>query len=180
MFRWTLLPCLLVCAAVHAAPTTVAEDAVERLLTDKGLIERLGGQLEHVRHTAGEKASELVVNAMGFLGVPYKRGGTSAETGFDCSGFVRLVFKDSVGAQLPRTAAEMSQVGQRIDTSQLKPGDLVFFNTMRRTFSHVGIYLGDNHFLHAPRTGAEVRVENMEDSYWIKRYNGARRIIDGN
>ena len=77
MFRWTLLPCLLVCAAVHAAPTTVAEDAVERLLTDKGLIERLGGQLEHVRHTAGEKASELVVNAMGFLGVPYKRGGPS-------------------------------------------------------------------------------------------------------
>ena len=84
------------------------------------------------------------------------------------------------GAQLPRTAAEMSQVGERIDTSQLKPGDLVFFNTMRRTFSHVGIYLGDSHFLHAPRTGAEVRVESMEDSYWIKRYNGARRIIEGN
>ena len=74
----------------------------------------------------------------------------------------------------------MSEVGQRIDSSQLKPGDLVFFNTMRRTFSHVGIYLGDNHFLHAPRTGAEVRVENMENSYWTQRYNGARRIIEGN
>ena len=63
---------------------------------------------------------------------------------------------------------------------QLKPGDLVFFNTMRRTFSHVGIYLGDNHFLHAPRTGAEVRVENMDNSYWMARYNGARRILEGN
>ena len=90
------------------------------------------------------------------------------------------MFKDTLGEQLPRTSVEMSQVGQRIDTSQLKAGDLVFFNTMRRAFSHVGIYLGDNHFLHAPRTGAEVRVESMEDSYWVKRYNGARRIIDGN
>ena len=74
----------------------------------------------------------------------------------------------------------MSEVGQTVDTSQLKPGDLVFFNTMRRTFSHVGIYLGDNHFLHAPRTGAEVRVESMENSYWVQRYNGARQIIEGN
>ena len=68
----------------------------------------------------------------------------------------------------------MSEVGEQIDTSQLKPGNLVFFNTMRRAFSHVGIYLGDNHFMHAPRTGAEVRVESMESSYWMKRYNGAR------
>ncbi|MCL2887039.1 MAG: C40 family peptidase, partial [Betaproteobacteria bacterium] len=90
-----------------------------------------------------------------------------------------LVFKDSIGTLLPRTAREMSEVGQRIDSSDLKPGDLVFFNTMRRAFSHVGIYLGDNRFMHAPRTGAEVRVENMESSYWVKRFNGARRILGG-
>ena len=125
-------------------------------------------------------AQDVILQGLKLVGVRYRLGGNDESSGLDCSGFVRLVFKDSLGAQLPRTAAEMSQVGQRIDTSQLKPGDLVFFNTMRRTFSHVGIYLGDNHFLHAPRTGAEVRVENMEDSYWIKRYNGARRIIDGN
>ena len=125
-------------------------------------------------------AQDVILQGLKLVGVRYRFGGNDESSGLDCSGFVRLVFKDSLGAQLPRTAAEMSQVGQRIDTSQLKPGDLVFFNTMRRTFSHVGIYLGDNHFLHAPRTGAEVRVENMEDSYWIKRYNGARRIIDGN
>ncbi len=125
-------------------------------------------------------AQDVILQGLKLVGVRYRFGGNDEDSGLDCSGFVRLVFKNSLGAQLPRTAAEMSQVGQRIDSSQLKPGDLVFFNTMRRTFSHVGIYLGDNHFLHAPRTGAEVRVESMEDSYWIKRYNGARRIIDGN
>ncbi len=81
---------------------------------------------------------------------------------------------------LPRTAKEQSQVGDAIDRNELKPGDLVFFNTMRHAFSHVGIYLGDNHFVHAPRTGAEVRVENMNQSYWVKRYNGARRILENN
>jgi hypothetical protein len=180
MFRWTLLPCLLVCAAVHAAPTTVAEDAVERLLTDKGLIERLGGQLEHVRHTAGEKASELVVNAMGFLGVPYKRGGTSAETGFDCSGFVRAMYEQSIGLVLPRRANEQAAATQTIDRTDLKPGDLVFFNTMRRAFSHVGIYVGDGKFIHAPRSGAQVRVEDMREAYWQTRFNGARRVAGGN
>lgn len=125
-------------------------------------------------------AQDVILQGLKLVGVRYRFGGNDEDAGLDCSGFVRLVFKNSLGAQLPRTAAEMSQVGQRVDTTQLKPGDLVFFNTMRRTFSHVGIYLGDNHFLHAPRTGAEVRVESMEDSYWIKRYNGARRIIEGN
>ena len=127
-----------------------------------------------------DSVRSLVDRSLNFLGVPYRMGGTSPLTGFDCSGFVRLVFKDSIGAALPRTAREMSEVGEKIDSSQLKPGDLVFFNTMRRTFSHVGIYLGDNHFLHAPRKGAEVRVENMESSYWMSRYNGARRILEGN
>jgi cell wall-associated NlpC family hydrolase len=122
---------------------------------------------------------DVILHGLKLVGVRYRFGGNDESSGLDCSGFVRLVFKDTIGTQLPRTAFEMSQMGEKIDTSQLKPGDLVFFNTMRRTFSHVGIYLGDNHFLHAPRTGAEVRVENMEDSYWVKRYNGARRIIQG-
>ena len=125
-------------------------------------------------------AQDVILQGLKLVGVRYRLGGNDESSGLDCSGFVRLVFKDSIGASLPRTAQEMSEVGQRVDTSQLKPGDLVFFNTMRRTFSHVGIYLGDNHFMHAPRTGAEVRVESMESSYWVKRYNGARRIIDGN
>lgn len=125
-------------------------------------------------------AQDVILQGLKLVGVRYRLGGNDESSGLDCSGFVRLVFKDSIGAALPRTAREMSEVGQQIDTTQLKPGDLVFFNTMRRTFSHVGIYLGDNHFMHAPRTGAEVRVESMESSYWMQRYNGARRIIDGN
>jgi len=125
-------------------------------------------------------AQDVILQGLKLVGVRYRFGGNDEDSGLDCSGFVRLVFKDSIGASLPRTAREMSEVGQQVDTNQLKPGDLVFFNTMRRTFSHVGIYLGDNHFLHAPRTGAEVRVENMDSSYWMKRYNGARRILEGN
>jgi cell wall-associated NlpC family hydrolase len=125
-------------------------------------------------------AQDVILQGLKLVGVRYRFGGNDESSGLDCSGFVRLVFKDSIGTSLPRTAREMSEVGQQIDSSQLKPGDLVFFNTMRRTFSHVGIYLGDNHFLHAPRTGAEVRVENMESSYWMQRYNGARRILEGN
>ena len=124
-------------------------------------------------------AQDVILQGLKMVGVSYRRGGSSEDSGLDCSGFVQLVFKDSLGTLLPRTAREMSEVGQQVDTSQLKPGDLVFFNTMRRAFSHVGIYLGDNHFLHSPKPGAEVRVENMDSSYWIKRYNGARRIIDG-
>jgi len=123
-------------------------------------------------------AQDVILQGLKMVGVSYRRGGTSEDAGLDCSGFVQLVFKDSLGTLLPRTAREQSEVGQVVDTSQLKPGDLVFFNTMRRAFSHVGIYLGDNHFLHAPKPGAEVRVESMDSSYWVKRYNGARRIID--
>jgi cell wall-associated NlpC family hydrolase len=125
-------------------------------------------------------AQDVILQGLKLVGVRYRFGGNDESSGLDCSGFVRLVFKDSIGTSLPRTAREMSEVGEQVDVSQLKPGDLVFFNTMRRTFSHVGIYLGDNHFLHAPRTGAEVRVENMDSSYWMARYNGARRILEGN
>ncbi|MBP5987978.1 MAG: C40 family peptidase [Azonexus sp.] len=125
-------------------------------------------------------AQDVILQGLKLVGVRYRWGGNDEDSGLDCSGFVRLVFKDSIGTSLPRTAREMSEVGEKIDSQQLKPGDLVFFNTMRRTFSHVGIYLGDNHFLHAPRAGAEVRVENMDSSYWMSRYNGARRILEGN
>jgi cell wall-associated NlpC family hydrolase len=114
--------------------------------------------------------------ALDLLGIRYKRGGSSPETGFDCSGFVRHVFSESLGLALPHNAAAISQAGERVEKKELQPGDLVFFNTMRRAFSHVGIYLGDNQFVHAPRSGARVRIEDMGDRYWSRRYNGARRI----
>ena len=128
------------------------------------------------RYTTG--AQDLILKGLQLVGINYRLGGTNPDSGLDCSGFVQVVFKDALGKLLPRTASEQSQVGAEVERTELKPGDLVFFNTMRRAFSHVGIYLGDNHFVHAPRTGAEVRVENMNQSYWMKRYNGARRILE--
>ena len=94
----------------------------------------------------------------------------------DCSGLVRYVFKQVWGKDLPRTSEQISHVGQQVDTNDLRPGDLVFYNTLRRGFSHVGIYLGDNKFIHAPSSGGQVRIESMDLSYWKKRFNGARRI----
>ena len=127
-----------------------------------------------------DRASELVVQAMGYVGVRYKRGGTSAETGFDCSGFVQHVYNASLGLVLPRRADEQATDTNlaKVDRADLRPGDLVFFNTMRRTFSHVGIYIGGNRFIHSPRTGEDVRTEDMTFSYWARRFTGARRVIE--
>lgn len=121
--------------------------------------------------------TELVLRALSLLGVNYKLGGNTPDTGLDCSGLVRHVFREAVGLVLPRRAAEISRTGEVIvDTAQLKPGDLVFFNTLRRAFSHVGIYIGNNQFVHAPSSGGEVRVESMNSQYWTHRFDGARRM----
>jgi cell wall-associated NlpC family hydrolase len=162
---------LLLAATAHAAPGNSGDD-MDKLIADRGFLT----QIDQVRQSVTLKASELVVNAMGFLGVPYKRGGNNAETGFDCSGFVRAVYQQSVGLLLPRRAEEQAAATQQIEKNDLQPGDLVFFNTLRRTFSHVGIYVGNNKFIHSPKPGAEVRVENMGLSYWQTRFNGARRV----
>ena len=168
--------------APRARPDALAQDPVARLLADKGLIPsgaaRAGEIARQVRDTASDVASDLVLSAMNFLGVPYKRGGTSAETGFDCSGFTRYIFESSVGLVLPRRAEEQARAPGVIHVArdELKPGDLVFFNTLRRTFSHVGIYVGDNKFIHSPRSGSEVRVEDMRLAYWTRRFDGARRV----
>ncbi|MFZ6748089.1 C40 family peptidase [Undibacterium sp. Ren11W] len=125
-----------------------------------------------------DRASDLTVKALDLLGIRYKRGGSTPENGLDCSGFVRLVFKDALGAELPRTAQEISKIGEHIEAKDLQPGDLVFYNTLRKGFSHVGIYLGDNKFIHSPSAGGQVRVESMDIAYWKKRFNGGRRIND--
>jgi cell wall-associated NlpC family hydrolase len=121
-------------------------------------------------------AQDAIDQAMDLLGIRYRRGGSSPEAGFDCSGFVGHVFREGLGLMLPRSSKEMSKSGEVIDREELRPGDLVFFNTMRKAFSHVGIYLGDNQFVHAPRTGGRVRIEDLRDGYWMKRFNGARRV----
>lgn len=184
MTRWLSILLLAACASAHALPPASAEDDVARFMSEKGLFDKL----EQVRNTVADRvadrasavahrASELVVSAMAFLGVPYRRGGNSAETGFDCSGFVKAIYEQTVGLILPRRANEQAAAGQHIDKSELQPGDLVFFNTLRRAFSHVGIYVGDGKFIHSPRPGAQVRVEDMGMSYWASRFDGARRVL---
>ncbi len=169
--RTAMMSALLLALGTHAQPVSTPDD-ISRFLTERGLL----GQLEQARQTMSDKASDLVMNAMGFLGVPYKRGGSSVETGFDCSGFVRAIFEQTVGQVLPRKAEQQAAATEHIDKPDLKPGDLVFFNTMRRAFSHVGIYVGDGKFIHSPKPGSEVRVEDMTKSYWARRFDGARRV----
>ncbi|MDP9044852.1 MAG: C40 family peptidase [Pseudomonadota bacterium] len=164
-----------------AAAAASAADALNRFLVDRGMLADLpatadaapAGLVSQVR----DKASEMVSTAMNFLGVRYKRGGTDPETGFDCSGFTREVFSASLGLMLPRRADQQARASGlvAVKRNDLQPGDLVFFNTLRRTFSHVGIYVGEGKFIHSPKPGGEVRVEDMRFVYWAKRFTGARR-----
>lgn len=172
--KW-LLVFALVCGSVQAAPTVdepQTDDRLSALVEPQGL----GMQLQTMSHSVASHTKDLITTAMGMIGIPYRRGGSSVETGFDCSGFVRAIYHDAVGHLLPRKASEQAKVTKKIDKKELQPGDLVFFNTMRRTFSHVGIYVGDGKFIHSPSKGKRVRVESMESSYWVKRFNGARRV----
>jgi cell wall-associated NlpC family hydrolase len=118
----------------------------------------------------------LAGEALNYLGIRYRYGGSSPSTGFDCSGLVGYVAEQSLGLKLPRNAAEIYQLGTPVRRADLQIGDLVFFNTMGRRYSHVGIYLGDDRFVHSPSAGGVVRVERMDMAYWNKRYNGARRL----
>lgn len=122
---------------------------------------------------------EIALFALSLSGVDYKYGGTSPLTGMDCSGFVGYVFREAFGIALPRTAAEIEQAGVPVEISELMPGDLVFYNTLGPSFSHVGIYLGESKFIHAPRAGSRIRLENMQLPYWNTRFQGARRLGAG-
>lgn len=124
---------------------------------------------------AGQR-SEALIQAIVALGTDYRYGGASHADGFDCSGLVAHVYRTALGVDLPRTVHEQSTAGEAIDPAELAPGDLVFYNTLNRPWSHVGIYLGEGKFIHAPKTGAQVRTENMRSPYWLRRFDGARRI----
>lgn len=155
----------------NAAPNNAAHDDLDLLLIQRGVVQAV----VDVGQNVSAQASDLVFNAMANLGVPYQRGGTGLQ-GFDCSGFVQAMYEKTLGLVLPHNAKAQAAVTAKIDKKDLQPGDLVFFNTLRRTFSHVGIYIGEGRFIHSPRSGGEVRIEDMRESYWAKRFNGARRV----
>ena len=179
----------IVVSMFHLTASAGPDEAVDpmvKLLVDKGVLVEPASRADPqarpgLLRKVHESASAMVVGAMNFIGVRYQRGGASAETGFDCSGFTRHIFEMSLGVVLPRSADEQAVAPGLVAVKRedLKPGDLVFFNTLKRTFSHVGIYIGDNRFIHAPRSGATVRTEDMSFAYWTQRFTGARRADVG-
>jgi cell wall-associated NlpC family hydrolase len=120
--------------------------------------------------------SEALLQALLALGLDYRHGGRSPATGFDCSGLVAHVYLEAWNIRLPRNTSAQSKAGAPVSLAELQAGDLVFYDTLKRPYSHVGIYLGDGRFVHAPKSGAQVRVESMQSAYWAQRFNGARRI----
>jgi cell wall-associated NlpC family hydrolase len=117
-----------------------------------------------------------LAHALRTLGTRYKYGGSSPETGFDCSGLITHVFGQAWGLALPRSAREQARAGKPVKRRDLVPGDLVFYNTRNEPYSHVGMYIGNGRFIHAPKPGARVRIESLNSSYWSARFNGARRL----
>ena len=163
--------------AAHAAPEGLDNDALERLIRERTEHDGHSNSSSSGRRSSGsqDEAGDLIMNAMSLIGLSYRFGGNSPTQGLDCSGFMQYIFKRSMGITLPRTSAEMATVGQQVDRANLKPGDMVFFGAGGRV-SHVGMYIGNDRFIHAPRTGRDIEITSMNGNYWKSRYITARRV----
>lgn len=163
--------------AAHAAPEGLDNDALERLIRERTEHDGHSNSSSSGRRSSGsqDEAGDLIMNAMSLIGLSYRFGGNSPTQGLDCSGFMQYIFKRSMGITLPRTSAEMATVGQQVDRANLKPGDMVFFGGGGRV-SHVGMYIGNDRFIHAPRTGRDIEITSMNGNYWKSRYITARRV----
>ncbi|HSQ80661.1 MAG TPA: C40 family peptidase [Casimicrobiaceae bacterium] len=173
--RFALRPLAVAALAVlatHGTATLAAGHAAK-----PSLGETAQASLGAAATRALEAAQDVAIYALSLVGVDYRYGGATPDRGLDCSGLIRYVFQQTTGVTLPRTAHELARIGASVSRSELVPGDLVFFNTRRSAFSHVGIYLGDGQFIHAPSKGREVGVAQLSSSYWKKRYDGARRLV---
>ena len=164
---------LFVTSVAIASSSVAAQDSAGLSFT---FADSAATKMKSAASTAFKSAQDLASSALDLIGIRYKWGGNTPETGLDCSGLVRYVFQQVTGVTLPRTARDMSRLGTEVVVGDLQPGDLVFFNTRRFAFSHVGIYLGDNQFVHAPRRGREVEVATLDSSFWRHRFDGARRM----
>ncbi len=180
-------------ASAHAASADSGYRENESKLTNVDGPRALDSELtpEQILHSRertepGDQASpasskavlmSIVEQAVAMIGIPYHWGGNDPGEGLDCSGFVRYVYRNTTGLLLPRQSAQISKAGSAVAKPDLHPGDLVFFDTPRGPATHVGIYMGDHRFIHAPKTGAYIRVESMTSPYWASRYHGARRFV---
>ncbi len=165
-----------VLAVVSALPAVARAEPAENESSFISLDDLSGDRVAEHASAAADAVTGVLDHGLSLLGIRYRFGGNTPQSGFDCSGFVRHVFSDALGVLLPRTAFDMASVGVTVGRDALQPGDLVFFNTLSRAFSHVGIYMGDNKFMHANSRGGGVRVDDMTGRYWARRFNGARRI----
>lgn len=160
-------------AALAAALSLVVSCAAFPASAESTIAAQARSTVESVWHGA----QDLAMYALGLIGVDYRWGGETPDDGLDCSGLVRHVFQQVTGVTLPRTSKELSRIGAPIARGDLEAGDLVFFDTRRFAFSHVGIYLGDDRFIHAPSRGSKVAIAELSNGYWRKHFNGARRLV---
>lgn len=165
-------------ALTFAVAATLASAAIagERP-ADRSLAEAARASLLAAASRMVEGTRDVTLFALSLVGIDYRYGGATPERGLDCSGLIHYVFQEVTGVVLPRTSRELSHIGKSIRAGDLQPGDLVFFNTRHAAFSHVGIYLGDDRFIHAPSRGGEVNVATLSARYWQQRYDGARRLV---
>ena len=133
-------------------------------------------RISHIDRTQGSQ--ELMLHSLGLVGTPYKWGGSTTATGFDCSGMIQFVYKNALNVNLPRTARDMAAVSRKIPDSRLKAGDLVFFNTGgAHRYSHVGLYIGNGEFIHAPSSGKTIKTEKLSTPFYAKNYLGAHTFF---
>lgn len=172
LFGWSV--------SAWTAPEGLDSDALDRLIrerTGSGQAQRPAAAPAPQQSAASaDEAGDLIMNAMSLIGVSYRFGGNSPTQGLDCSGFMQYIFRRSMGITLPRTSAEMATVGQHVERANLKPGDMVFFRTAGSRISHVGMYIGNDRFIHAPRTGKDIEITSLSSRYWNSKYATARRV----
>lgn len=175
MLRLSLvLIVVLSLAACSSAPPNVARVGGASSRSEHAFRTMPPGSPRFVDHSIGRE--EISIQAMSLVGVPYRWGGNTPESGFDCSGLVRYVVARAADVELPRTTADISRRGESIAPDEIAPGDLIFFNTTGRAHSHVGIYVGKLQFVNAPSTGGTVRLDYLTNPYWAKRFDGIRRV----
>ncbi|MEH6458339.1 C40 family peptidase [Chitinimonas sp. JJ19] len=173
-----LLPLLLAaCASAPDKPVGKPAGQPAGKVASKPPAARPAVAPSHIEVSAAGR--EIVMYALGLIDVGYVFGGKNPEAGLDCSGMVSFIFRNAVGMEVRGSAAEIARKGRPIKREELQAGDLVFFNTMNRSFSHVGIYIGDDKFIHAPSTKGRVRIESMKTKYFATRYEAARSLLAG-
>ena len=168
-----LLPVVMICLLSACATTQSPRKSYESSQTHR---------LEDADNTEmrdlSQVSNEVIFRAISLVGTPYRYGGTQPETGFDCSGLIGFVFSEAAGLKLPRTTRELIDIDAKvIDRDNLQPGDLVYFNSRGGRVSHIGIYVGEDRFVHSPSTGSVVRIDKLNTPYWTKFYVGAKRVL---